>query len=141
MASEEEEKLNFRETDSAISWAVVRLTQLSSAAGSLSQIQQISPASLAYLGDAVYELFVRTCYLLPPQRLRDYHRQVVAQVRAETQAETLQSLKPYLSDHELEILRRGRNAATGSPRRLAPEIYQIGRAAVRGRGWISVVAV
>ena len=124
MASEEEEKLNFRETDSAIPWAVVRLTQLSSAAGSLNQIQQLSPASLAYLGDAVYELFVRTCYLLPPQRLKDYHRQVVAQVRAETQAETLQSLKPHLTDNELEILRRGRNAATGSPRRLAPEIYQ-----------------
>ncbi|NEP57093.1 MAG: Mini-ribonuclease 3 [Symploca sp. SIO2G7] len=124
MASEEEEKLNFRETDSAILWAIVRFTQLSSAAGSLTQIQQLSPASLAYLGDAVYELFVRTCYLLPPKRLKDYHHQVVAQVRAETQAKTLQSLKPHLTDNELEVLRRGRNAANSSPRRLAPEIYQ-----------------
>ena len=122
--SEKEENSNFWETDSAISWAVVRLTQLSSDVVSLTQIQQLSPASLAYLGDAVYELYVRTCYLLPPKRLKDYHQQVVAQVRAETQAATLQSLTPYLTDNELEILRRGRNAATGSPRRLAPEIYQ-----------------
>ncbi|NET56406.1 MAG: Mini-ribonuclease 3 [Symploca sp. SIO2E6] len=120
----EEKNLNFGETDSAISWVVVRLTQLSSAAGSLTKIQQLSPASLAYLGDAVYELFFRTCYLLPPKRLKDYHRQVVAQVRAETQALTLQSLKPHLTDNELDILRRGRNAATGTPRRLPPEIYQ-----------------
>lgn len=124
MISEKEENSNFWETDSAISSAVVRLTQLSSDFVSLTQIQQLSPASLAYLGDAVYELYVRTCYLLPPKRLKDYHQQVVAQVRAETQAATLQSLTPYLTDNELEILRRGRNAATGIPRRLAPEIYQ-----------------
>ncbi len=107
MTSEEEQNLNFRETDSAISWTVARFTQLSSAADSLTQIQQLSPASLAYLGDAVYELYVRTCYLLPPKRLKDYHHQVVAQVRAETQAATLRSLTPHLTDNELEILRRG----------------------------------
>ncbi len=76
------------------------------------------------MGDAVYELYIRTFYLLPPRRLCDYHHQVVAQVRAESQANTLRVLKPYLTDPELEILRRGRNAATGSPRRLEREIYQ-----------------
>jgi ribonuclease-3 family protein len=84
----------------------------------------MSPASLAYLGDAVYELYIRTWYLLPPKRLGDYHQQVVAQVRAESQANMLRSLKPYLTAPELEILRRGRNAATGAPRRLSPKIYQ-----------------
>ncbi len=102
----------------------VRFTQLSAVAKSNFQIQQISPASLAYLGDAVYELYVRTFYLLPPKRLSDYHHQVVAQVRAESQASILRSLEPHLSDPELEILRRGRNAATGSSRRLDPKIYQ-----------------
>lgn len=90
----------------------------------MSQIQQISPASLAYLGDAVYELYMRSCYLLPPQRLQAYHQQVVAQVRAESQAKTLRSLLPHLNPTELEILRRGRNASSGTPKRLAPEIYQ-----------------
>jgi ribonuclease-3 family protein len=87
-------------------------------------IERLSPASLAYLGDAVYELYARTRFLLPPKRVADYHRQVVAQVRAETQAECLRSLEPHLTEAEREIVRRGRNAATGRPRRLSPELYQ-----------------
>lgn len=89
-----------------------------------SQIAQLSPISLAYIGDAVYELYVRTRYLLPPKRIANYHERVVAKVRAETQAAYLCLLEPYLSDSEREILRRGRNAATGKPRRLSPEVYQ-----------------
>lgn len=88
------------------------------------QLQQISPTALAYLGDAVYELYVRSYYLLPPKRSQLYHRLVVAQVRAETQALHLRSLTPDLNHAELEIVRRGRNAATGRPRRVDPEIYQ-----------------
>lgn len=91
---------------------------------SFSQVQQISPSALAYLGDAIYELYVRMFYLLPLQRTETYHRLVVAQVRAETQALHLRSLTPHLRDTELEIVRRGRNAATGRPKRLDPEIYQ-----------------
>lgn len=91
---------------------------------SLSQVQQISPNALAYLGDAIYELYVRIFYLLPLQRSGIYHRLVVEQVRAETQALHLRSLIPHLRDTELEIVRRGRNAATGRPKRLNPEIYQ-----------------
>lgn len=124
MTSEEEKGSNVLDTDSALSWGEVRFTQLSAVANALSKIQQVSPASLAYLGDAVYELYIRSCYLLPPRRISDYHNQVVAQVRAEAQANHLRSLKPHLTASELEILRRGRNAVTGSPRRLDPEIYQ-----------------
>ena len=91
----------------------------------IAQMQQVSPAALAYLGDAVYELYIRNCYLLPPKRSQTYHRLVVAQVRAETQALHLQSLTPYLNSTELEIVRRGRNATTGRPRRnVDPEVYQ-----------------
>ncbi|MEH2268169.1 MAG: ribonuclease III domain-containing protein [Nostoc sp.] len=91
---------------------------------SLSQVQKISPSALAYLGDAIYEFYVRIFYLLPLQRSGIYHRLVVEQVRAETQALHLRSLIPHLRDTELEIVRRGRNAATGRPKRLNPEIYQ-----------------
>ena len=124
MTSEEEESLKILATQPALSWAEVRFQQLSATTESSSHIQRVSPASLAYLGDAVYELYIRTCYLLPPRRLGDYHQQVVSQVRAESQAKTLRSLEPYLTASELEILRRGRNAATGHPRRLDPKIYQ-----------------
>lgn len=92
--------------------------------GSSPRLNQLSPAALAYVGDAIYELYIRTHYLLPPKRLQVYHEQVVAQVRAESQAQHLQSLQPHLTNTELEILKRGRNAASKGPRRLSPEIYQ-----------------
>ncbi|MGK7893145.1 MAG: Mini-ribonuclease 3 [Xenococcus sp. (in: cyanobacteria)] len=88
------------------------------------QLQKLSPVALAYIGDAVYELFVRTKLLLPPKRIADYHSQVVAQVRAEAQAAHLQDLEPCLTIAEKDILRRGRNAVTSKPRRLDLKIYQ-----------------
>ena len=87
-------------------------------------LKQLSPVALAYIGDAVYELYVRSKLLMPPRRIADYHRQVVNQVRAETQAAYLQYIEPYLTFGEKEILRRGRNAVTKKPRRLCPKIYQ-----------------
>lgn len=88
------------------------------------QVQQLSPAALAYVGDAVYELYIRSLYLFPPKKQQVYHQQVVTQVRAETQAHYLQILQPFLRERELDIVRRGRNAATGKPRRLKGGIYQ-----------------
>ena len=88
------------------------------------EIQQISPSAWAYLGDAVYELYIRNYYLLPPKRSRSYHQLVVAQVRAESQANHLHTLRPHLTSAELDIVKRGRNAAFGKPKRLDPEIYQ-----------------
>ncbi len=87
-------------------------------------IQQVSPVSLAYIGDAVYELYIRTSLLLPLKRSHDYHQDVVALVRAETQSEHLQALLPLLTELELALLKRGRNAASGGPRRLNPEVYR-----------------
>ncbi len=91
---------------------------------SSNQIQQLSPTALAYLGDAVYELYIRRYYLVPPKRPQDYHHQVVAQVRAEAQAHHLQALLPHLSPAELDIVKRGRNAAGKRPHRTDPSIYQ-----------------
>ena len=88
------------------------------------RVAQLSPAALAYLGDAVYELHVRSKFLLPPKRSGVYHQQVVAQVRAEAQSQHLQLLSPHLTSTELDVSRRGRNAANGRPRRLDPEVYQ-----------------
>lgn len=88
------------------------------------ELQQVSPTALAYLGDAVYELYIRSHYLLPPKRSQIYHSLVVAQVRAETQALHLRALTPHLNSTELEIVRRGRNATGGHPKRVKPEVYQ-----------------
>ena len=44
---------------------------------------QISPTSLAYIGDVVYELFIRSRYIWPPRRTTDLQNLVVGNVRGE----------------------------------------------------------
>jgi ribonuclease III family protein len=90
---------------------------------SASELQQLNPIALAFLGDAVYELVVRQAYLLPPKRINDYHQQVVAQVRAERQAAHLRTIEPHLTETEIDWVRRGRNASPKS-RRANPGDYQ-----------------
>lgn len=128
MKSQEEDLLDQQGEDLKLdsSWNQALLATTAPLISNISQtqLQQISPAALAYVGDAIYELYVRMFYLLPLRRSDAYHQLVVAQVRAETQALHLRSLTPYLKASELEIVRRGRNAATGRPKRVDPEIYQ-----------------
>lgn len=88
------------------------------------QIQTISPVALAYIGDAVFELYIRMRFLWPPQRIQQFHHQVVSQVKAEQQAEYLRQLLPHLDEAEADIVRRGRNATSKSPRRLSAKIYR-----------------
>ncbi|PZV10860.1 MAG: ribonuclease III [Leptolyngbya sp.] len=91
---------------------------------SSTELQQLSPGALAYLGDAVYELYIRRYYLIPSKRIQAYHQQVVSQVRAETQAHHLNQLLPFLTSTELDLLKRGRNAAASRPKRIDPDTYQ-----------------
>jgi len=70
----------------------------------------------------LYELYVRSRYLLPPKRSQTHHRLVVAQVRAETQAR-YSAIAYRLNNTELEIVRRPQRRHQ-RPRRVDPEIYQ-----------------
>ncbi|MGD1901053.1 MAG: Mini-ribonuclease 3 [Geitlerinemataceae cyanobacterium] len=97
---------------------------LLSASLSNREARQISPGILAYVGDAVYELYVRRCFLEPPRRPNDHHRCVVEQVRAERQAQHLDAIEARLSEAELDVVRRGRNATGRVPRRADRQTYQ-----------------
>ncbi|MBE9061691.1 Mini-ribonuclease 3 [cf. Phormidesmis sp. LEGE 11477] len=89
-----------------------------------SELNTISPISLAYIGDAVFELYVRSRLLIPAKRIRDYHHQVVTQVKAEQQSHFIDLLSSQLTDAEKDIVRRGRNATTGKRRRAKGQDYQ-----------------
>ena len=89
-----------------------------------SEIRALSPVCLAYIGDAVFELYVRLAFLWPPRRIQTLHGEVTDQVKAEQQAAYLQQLEPELRKAEREIVRRGRNGTTGRPRRVAAHIYR-----------------
>lgn len=124
MNSPEPDQNNHTPTDTAQTWVNLGAMLNSTTVIELNQIERLSPIALAYIGDAVFELYVRTQFLMPPKRMTDYHSQVVTQVRAESQAVHLAILLPDLTDSEKEILRRGRNACVTKPRRLARKIYQ-----------------
>ncbi|MGB3672779.1 MAG: ribonuclease III domain-containing protein [Phormidesmis sp.] len=88
------------------------------------QAGKLAPISLAYIGDAVFELYVRSQLLSPPKRIRDYHQQVVSKVKAEQQSRYVDILSKHLTDVEKDVLRRGRNATTGRHRRAKGADYQ-----------------
>ncbi len=87
-------------------------------------VQSVSPVALAYIGDAVFELYIRMKFLWPPQRIQQFHQQVVSQVKAEQQADFLNQLIPRLNTAEADVVRRGRNATAKSPKRLSAKIYR-----------------
>jgi ribonuclease III family protein len=88
-------------------------------------IQALSCESLAYLGDAVWELHVRVNLLWPPRRMRQTHTEAVARVRAQTQASLVVKLQPHLDANEQDWVRRGRNASGKIPRHLDPATYRL----------------
>jgi ribonuclease-3 family protein len=73
--------------------------------------------TLAYVGDAVYELWVRT-YLLDQGLVRadDLHKAAVRCVQAKGQAKLMKILLPELEEEERAIFYRGRNAKSSYPR-------------------------
>ncbi len=74
-------------------------------------IRSYSPLALAYIGDGVFDLVIRTVVVergnAPVSRL---HRSTASYVRAATQAAMIEALLPELTQEELAVYRRGRNA-------------------------------
>ena len=76
---------------------------------------RLSPLVLAYVGDTVYELFVRTLVIgrgnAPVHKL---HKQSVDFVKAKSQSDVIHKLLERLTAEEQDIVRRGRNAKSGT---------------------------
>ncbi len=74
------------------------------------EVNLMSPLVWAYVGDSVYELFIRT-HLVETTKLKPHklHIEAIKHVRAKAQAEILESLQDMLTEKEKEIVRRTRN--------------------------------
>ena len=76
----------------------------------ISEVNQLSPLVWAYIGDCVYEVFIRTNLVnnstAKPHRL---HIETIKYVKAKAQADILARIKDSLTEKEKEIVRRGRN--------------------------------
>ncbi len=74
------------------------------------EVNLMSPLIWAYIGDCVYELFIRT-HLVETTNLKPHklHIEAVKQVKAKAQADKLEELQEMLTEEEKEIVRRTRN--------------------------------
>ena len=76
---------------------------------------QMNPLQLAYLGDAVWELIVRYDLITQKLNVQHMHRNCVQKVNACSQSGILRSVRDILTEQEMEIVRRGRNAHAKHP--------------------------
>ena len=102
------------------------------------QIRGISSIGLAHMGDAVYELLVRTWLCAHGKATgKGLHRATVALVCAPKQAELAQRIRPLLTEEEQAVFRRGRNANVHSiPAHASRAQYQQATALEALLGWL-----
>ena len=109
---------------------------------------EYSPLVLAYVGDAVFELYVREMLVskgnMPVDKL---HKLATGYVNASAQCESYKRIEDRLTENEIAVFKRGRNTKSAVPKNaemsdyrtatgleaLIGYIYQIGRASCRER--------
>jgi len=78
---------------------------------SVNNFSQYSPLALAYLGDAVYELIIREMLVKEGNRqVQKLHKDATHYVSASAQASIVDRLMERLTEEEVAIFKRGRNA-------------------------------
>lgn len=73
----------------------------------------LPPLTLAYVGDAVYELYVRCHLLEQSSKVHNLHKLAIRRVNNNTQAALLEQILPELTEKEAAVAKRGRNAKSG----------------------------
>lgn len=79
-------------------------------------IRQLNPLTLAFVGDAVYDVLVRTYLINKFQNIsvHNLHVRAIKFVKAHSQSEIIKRLEKQLSEEELYFFKRGRNAKSGT---------------------------
>jgi len=87
---------------------------------------EYSPLVLAYIGDVVYELYVRTKLVaegnMPVDKL---HKKATTIVKASAQCASFMLIEDKLTEKEIAIFKRGRNAKSGVPKNADMAQYRI----------------
>lgn len=82
-------------------------------------------STLAYIGDAVYELQIRLSLLkLHSAKAGTLHSEVIKLVNAEAQAKALNLVLPYLTESEVQVVKRAGNQSVPSARNVDPADYR-----------------
>ena len=78
-------------------------------------INQLSPLVLAYIGDSIFEIFVRTSQITDTSTsVHKLHKRSIEFVKAKAQCERVHRIHEFLTPDEQNIVRRGRNAKSGT---------------------------
>jgi ribonuclease-3 family protein len=90
------------------------------------KIRELSPVALAYVGDTVYDLYVRR-FLVSRRagRIEAMHRAASGVVNARSQAQAARMLEGELTEREAEIYRAGCNAKSTPPKNMSREDYSL----------------
>ena len=77
----------------------------------ITEVKLMPPLTWAYIGDCVYELYIRT-KLVNETKLKPHelHIKAIGYVKAKAQAEILKNIYDKLTEEVKDIVRRGRNA-------------------------------
>ena len=102
------------------------------------ELRAISAIGLAHIGDAVYETLVRTWLCVHGKATgKELHRATIALVCAQKQAELAQRVLPQLTEEELAVYKRGRNANVHAmPRSATPAQYHAATGLECLMGWL-----
>lgn len=79
------------------------------------EIRMLHPLKLAYIGDAIYEIYIRR-YLIEnyKDKMNIIHKKSTKYVSAKAQADILRKIEEILTDEEKSVIRRGRNTKSNS---------------------------
>lgn len=102
------------------------------------ELRAISAIGLAHMGDAVYETLVRTWLCVHGKATgKELHRATIALVCAQKQAELAQRVLLQLTEEELAVYKRGRNANVHAmPRSATPAQYHAATGLECLMGWL-----
>ena len=102
------------------------------------ELNAMSPLALAHVGDAVFDLLVRTRLCLDGRLTAgDLHRETVRYVSAVAQAAAAKKLLPLLDQREEGVYRRGRNAHShAAPKGASPMEYHAATGLEALFGWL-----
>ena len=79
---------------------------------------------LAFLGDSIYDLYVRARLIQKGGRMKQLNSEAVKRVRASAQSAAFEHIEPLLTETEFAVARRARNAKQTAPRSADPADYQ-----------------
>ena len=79
-------------------------------------VQEYSPLTLAYIGDGIYDLVIRTLVInRGNKQVQKLHQETSALVQASAQSRMMRVLQDKLTEEEHAVYKRGRNAKSVSP--------------------------